>query len=128
MSLMTGDRDEREIRELFQDLWRADEGRAPVFADQWEVALRRLRHPRRLWRPSRGAAAAALVVVVLGGFLISFRETMQRPSLEMSISRWRSPTEFLLISPADSLLKTIPRVGQPTAGIPLFSGEKTGRR
>jgi len=54
------------------------------------------------------------------------RRHRQTPALAASlISEWRSPTDFLLSTPGDQLLKTVPRVGTSAIDIKVnFSDQK----
>ena len=56
--------------------------------------------------PRLVAAAAALIIVAV---LIALTA---RPVRTIRLSTWRSPTECLLRSPADPLLKGVPRLGR----------------
>lgn len=41
----------------------------------------------------------------------------QPSQIDIVISRWRSPTDFLLRTPGEQWLKTVPQIGAPLAGI-----------
>jgi hypothetical protein len=171
--------EENELKQLFRELRREDEGLAPSFARDWDAALSRMgggRSPRRVFRL---AAATLVALILLGGLaLILFTRSSRQPisnattepaaaqtqprspsvapietpsgPVESSkvepnqvakadsktglvrersksawrrpsarsrttvvlISRWRSPTEFLLNSPGEQLLKTVPRLNE----------------
>jgi hypothetical protein len=167
-------REEDEIRRLFQALKREDESRTPPFDTDWSPALSRMEYGRTARRTFRLYAATAIALVLLGCLtLIIFRlasrqsapsafkdsvvptqtptpavasdetpsnrvggliaEQKQKAKTDSKavwarvrsrntgrrlllpqasvalISRWRSPTEFLLNSPGGQLLKTVPR-------------------
>jgi hypothetical protein len=188
---MNQDWEENEIRQLFRELRREDEGRAPSFAKDWDAALSQINKGHRARFLFRLPAMAAVALVLLGSFaFIIFRslpmpltptatleptativqppppsvtfhttpsvhpkisEAKKRqkvvPNLESGfgkkpsiavrrqlpkrsqspdilISQWRSPTDFLLKSPDDRLLRTIPRLNASTAEIKTFSFEE----
>ncbi len=120
---MNDDRDEKEMRELFQALRREDERVAPPFSRSWESALARMRKPSRSWRPLR-AIAAATVLTLLGVFAVFFVHPTRPPELGVVVSEWRSPTNSLLKSLDDPLLKTVPRLGGPSVDIKLVMPDK----
>lgn len=115
---MNDDRDEKEMRDLFQVLRREDERVAPPFSESWEGALARVRRPSRSWRLVRALAAAA-VLTLLGVFVMFSIHTMRPPESGVEVSKWRSPTNSLLESLDDPLLKTVPRLGGPSVDIKL---------
>lgn len=120
---MNDDRDEKEMRELFQALRREDERVAPAFSRSWESALARMRKPSRSWRLLR-AITAATVLTLLGVFVVFFVHSTRPPELGVGISGWRSPTNSLLKSLDDPLLKTGPRLGGPSVDIKLVMPDK----
>jgi hypothetical protein len=53
----------------------------------------------------------------------------QPPQSDLAIlSRWRSPTEFLLRTPGDAFLKTVPRLGDPLGELRIGGGTITPER
>jgi anti-sigma factor RsiW len=60
----------------------------------------------------RVALAALIITVIL--VVVLYRPTPPKkvPFPVMALSTWRSPTESLLHSPADPLLKSVPRLGE----------------
>lgn len=106
-----------DIRRSFAELRAADERAAPRF--DATLAAARAAAPRRAapWR--RLVAAAAVLLIAAGGAWFAMRQ--HRGSLESaavpaaaSLSRWRSPTAFLLDGPGDMLIKTVPSITTST--------------
>ena len=116
--------DDRDLRARFSALRDAETARAPDFTTMVAHARAARRAPR-WWRVSGvagglvAAAAAALVLVMpdedreFDALVTSFAMT----------SEWTSPTDGLLRSPGDDLLRTVPGIGpttaSPTSGDPL---------
>jgi hypothetical protein len=94
------------------------DGPSPAFRDRLTSAIEAQRAPRFGWRVPIGAMAAGVAVAVL---VMILGRTPNRPagpgespgpSLPAArISEWRSPTDVLLRTPADELLKSSPRLG-----------------
>ena len=104
-----------EIRRSFAELRAADERGAPRFDATLAAARTAARHRAAPapWR--RLVAAAAVLGIATGGAWFAMRR--HRGSLESaavpaatSLSRWRSPTAFLLEGPGDMLIKTLPSI------------------
>ena len=102
---------ERELREHFQRL-REEEARA---APDFRAILDR---PVRVVPPRRpGArllwvvlAAAVLAVVAIG--LARLRHPRPAFEVDLSLTTWRGPTDFLLVFPNSETLRTVPRLGE----------------
>ncbi len=154
---MNQDREERTIRELFQQLRRDNGSGAPSFVSSLTRASSRREsgaRPRLVWR------AAIVVALLLGGAWLIFsgrdskmpgsanvvnsvrapapriepppnptpsssedqtikpdrRHRKQTPDQlrheTLLLSQWRSPTESLMRTPGEQLLKTIPRLNE----------------
>ena len=67
--------------------------------------------PRRRFVGRLAWALPLIVLMVLVFYKLSRREPNITPSLT-ALSTWRSPTQSLLRSPADPLLKDVPRLGE----------------
>lgn len=98
--------DDRVLRELFARLKHEDRVRIPSF----RTPERRVR-TRSVWLPRVAIAAAiALVAIVLA--------RPDGPSRNVSVvdlgaATWRSPTDFLLVTPGSDLMRTVPAFGSP---------------
>lgn len=110
---MKRDWNERDFRDLFHALRREDERLAPSFAGAWGAAAARLGTMGRPWRALRGAAAATAALAVTGALVVALRPSLGPPGSGEFMSAWRSPTRFLLRSPDETLLRTVPRLGAP---------------
>jgi hypothetical protein len=112
--------EDSDLREYFASLRRGDEARTPAF----EQVLYRVRPaPRRIggWAASTGLLIAVTAVIAWqwprhGGGLAP---STTAPSL----ADWRAPTDFLLHTPAEELLRTVPRFGEPTSDRPVPPAE-----
>ncbi|MFL6208900.1 MAG: hypothetical protein ACJ74W_08625 [Pyrinomonadaceae bacterium] len=184
---MNPNREEHEIRQLFRELKRADEGLAPPFMTDWGAALAQTNKAPRAQLMLRLSVTAVVALALLGSFaFIAFNRLLMQPipptafaptaidapspppsavsntasashaessqarlrrkaklamatgfgnkqkasrrrlpgqsqPPDMLISRWHSPTDFLLRSPGDRLLRTIPRLSTTTADIKALS-------
>ena len=106
---MTTGEDDRAFQERFAALRAEETQAAPSFAN----VCARPRVVRRTWRTRAlvlTGAAAALVI----GLLVLWPERARRSENgeQMSITEWRSSTDFLLQSPAAPLLQASPAVGE----------------
>jgi hypothetical protein len=113
---MNRDWAERELAERFHDLRKMDERLAPSFTEVWQAALTRVqlgRRPRRIFPP---IAAAAAVLLVAGISVAIFSPPANPPVGMTGLSQWQPSTDFLLHSPDQALLKTVPQVGASVVG------------
>ena len=100
--------DDRELREVFQQLKEADRARTPSFRAPAMGAA-----PRR--RPMVRVALAAAIV----GITVVLARPDQTPRtaahqfVDLGAAAWRSPTDFLLNTPGSELLRSMPAVGWP---------------
>ena len=105
---------------------------APFFSARLRAAL--ASPPPRSW--GRRRAAFATLVTVIGVCLLIFgaraaverREQARITSYAAAVSNWTSPTQGLLRSPADPLLKTVPRLGESFFEIKPVAGEAKHER
>ena len=103
--------DDRPLRELFARLKHEDRGRTPSF----RVPTRPAR-ARPVWIPRVAIAAAIALAIVLA--------RPDRPSPRVSVvdlgaATWRSPTDFLLVTPGADLMRTVPVFGSPDHFTPM---------
>ncbi len=99
------DRGENQIRKLFDELKEHDRRSAPSFQRVLEGKRPGSRSVRAV---PLGMAAALAALVMAAVSLWVFRGAGPEPA-EASLSAWRAPTDFLLVLPANELLRQ-PRV------------------
>jgi hypothetical protein len=114
--------EENQIRELFVELRKHDDARAPDFEAVWAAAAARARreHRRSMMRLTGIGAVFAVLGMIFGLVIIGNRTqktlqvfgarsgvgTGESPSFDLPwktsvlICEWRSPTDFLMQSPA----------------------------
>lgn len=109
---MTGD--DRDLRALFARLRQEDRAGVPAFR-----APRVGKTPQ--WRGvGRVAVAAAFILIALVLAWPNGRPpTLARQVVDLGAVAWRSPTDFLLITPGSELLRTVPAVGSPDDWTPI---------
>jgi hypothetical protein len=107
------ERDDRDLRQRFQELRREEVSAATPFAAALAAArARRARWPRRLAFSLAAALVAGLAVLVS-----LTRHHRNAAPIDLATVRWRAPTDFLLDLPGDDLLRTVPELGRmPLAG------------
>ena len=114
---MRQDDDDRDLRARFAALREADQAAAAPFDTLLGAAERRQR--RHSLAPRVAAIAAALVLIAGGALSIvdHHRRMSQRAPatalvrLDLRSTWWRAPTDFLLDTPGDRLLRTVPALG-----------------
>jgi hypothetical protein len=106
--------DDRDLRELFARLRQEDRARMPAF---------RAPPLRESPRWMRSAPVAVAAVIALIAVMLAWPD---RPSRDVALhvvdlgaAVWRSPTDFLLITPGSELLRTVPAVGSPDDWTPI---------
>jgi hypothetical protein len=110
---MTDQYEDDTLRRRFDELRREESQSVPELDDLLTRARARRRAPAH--SSVRILVAAAAVVLALGlGWVASRPYSGAPPRHEMTsvtaLSQWRSPTDFLLEGPSDSLLRTIPTI------------------
>jgi hypothetical protein len=106
--------DDRELRDLFARLKQEDRARTPSF--RTPIA----REAPRWGRGARVVVAAAVILITL--VLARPDRTprnMARQVVDLGTAAWRSPTDFLLITPGRDLLRSVPAVGSPDDWPPI---------
>ena len=113
---------DRDLRRWFADLRREDQAHAGEFGNLLHRARLRA-NPMRLsvW-VAVAAGLAAMIAVVVMSIPRSGRRNIGSP--EISITEWKSSTDFLLRTPGLELLRTVPRIGD----WPAPTGSKGGRQ
>jgi hypothetical protein len=103
--------DDRDLRDHFAQLRDEDRVGAPAF----RIAPAR---PRGTWSP-RLVVAAAIVLIAL----VLARPDATPPHLahevDLGAAAWRSPTDFLLVTPGRELLRSVPALGSPETFAPI---------
>ncbi len=107
--------EDSKLREYFESLRRAEAARTPTF----QAVLGRARGPARhgLWRL---AMTAAIIVAAAVTGIRTMRHTtslIDSPAPPM-LADWRAPTDFLLDTPGQALLHTVPDVGHYPPPLP----------
>jgi hypothetical protein len=113
---MTNDRD---LRERFAELRREDQAQAGEFS-VFRLRARRHASPVRISAWIAVAAVLAVVVVIWA----HRRERRDVSSPAISITDWKSSTAFLLRTPGQEVLRTIPRIGEWPASTETPGGSR----
>jgi hypothetical protein len=100
--------DDADLSERFAALRAEVQARAPTFDAVLRRSLRRQRPPGFPVRKAVLAAAAALLLSV--GVRSLLRPV--RPAIDLSVTTWRGPTDFLLRVPGEASLRTLPTLGR----------------
>lgn len=102
--------DDHDLPARFASLRRRIEERTPSF----DAVLGRASVSRRGRFGARAAAAGAAAAITAVALLLwlSHPSTPQTEIPESSMLGWKSPTEFLLDTPEQALLRTVPRLGE----------------
>jgi hypothetical protein len=115
---------EARLRGLFHRLAEREAASAPSFAR----VLGRARPPRRGGLFRLGLPAAAIAVFVLLAVLLPRAPKAPAPGAAAgpagapSLAEWRSPTDFLLRTPASELLESVPPIPET---VPDYSHAET---
>ena len=109
------DDDDRDLRELFAQTRAEDQRLAGDFPAVLAAAASRRTRRQVLARRTVAALAAASVVIAAAYVALRERPLSPRPdqqsqvlTFDPSSTHWESPTDFLLTTPGDSLLRALP--------------------
>jgi hypothetical protein len=98
--------DDRELRELFGRLKAEERDHVPPF-----------RTPTRRAQPARVPRVAVAAAVILIALVHARPDRPPRNvslrMVDLGAAAWRSPTDFLLVTPGSELMRTVPAVGSP---------------
>jgi len=106
--------DDRELRELFSRLKREDRAHVPSYRTPVARVAPRCRPAARL-----ALAAAIILIALVLGRPDRTPPTMARQLVDLGAASWKSPTDFLLITPGSELLRSMPAVGSPDDWTPI---------
>lgn len=104
--------DDRLLRELFARLKHEDRARTPSF----RTPVRRVK-TRSVWVPRVAIAAAIAVVAIV--LVRPDHPSRNVPVVDLGAATWRSPTDFLLVTPGSDLMRTVPAFGSPDPWVPV---------
>jgi hypothetical protein len=100
--------DDRGLRELFARLRAEERADVPSF----RAPARRAKS-----RPVRFAQVAVAAAIVLIALVLARLDhppqTSSHQVVDLGDAVWRSPTDFLLVTPGSELMRTVPAVGSP---------------
>jgi len=107
---MTGNNDDRDLRDRFAALRQEEEAHAPMFA----LPATSVIGQRRRWAPGLIPFAECALAIAAAIFVLRFVALEpRRPSPPVaSLTEWRAPTDFLLETPGRELLRTVPAIGE----------------
>lgn len=117
---MTDQWPDSHIRRLFAQLRTADSQAVPPFAALWQTASVNAARRTRL-RALRRRATAVGVLVAAGVVLVVMLRPAPAP--RVALSRWRSPTEFLLHGPGDARRWSVPALSASAVRLEPFQLE-----
>jgi hypothetical protein len=103
--------DDADLRRAFHALRDEIESRAPEFQALVGRAARArdVRHPRTALVTGATVMAASVIAAILIASL-PHRAARLMPRASLSVIAWRSPTEFLLRTPALEVMRSVPRI------------------
>jgi hypothetical protein len=82
----------------------------------------------RPWRPWTLAGAAAAIVVMVVGAAIYWRAAQTIPDEELAaiekLAEWRAPSDSLLETPGQDILRTMPKFGESYLNVPVKTDEE----
>ncbi len=82
--------------------------------------------PWRIW--TRAGATAVVVVVLMIGVVLQRRTARMIPGEELAaaqkLAEWRAPSDGLLVTPGQEMLRTMPRLGESYLNVPVKTDEE----
>jgi len=100
--------EDRELVRLFEELRRADDASAPPFRRVLERPQARARAPSLGSVAAVSASVLALLILWLAGSWRPPRGTQRASAGTVGLGDWKSPTDFLLLTPGGELLDSKP--------------------
>ena len=121
--------DEVTIRELFQQLKQTDKQRSPSFGRLWAEANGRVqpetpsRLPERLVLTCTTLLALSVIFFTLRSEIEGERQTRDLIQLSSTVTQWKAPTDVLMTSSGEQLLREIPSLGKAYFELPIDSSQ-----
>ena len=82
----------------------------------------------RRWRVWTLAAATAAIVTAMIGATMYRRAAQTIPEYELAVvqklTKWRAPSDALLVTPGQEILRTMPRLGESYLNVPVKKNEE----
>jgi hypothetical protein len=103
---------------------------SPDFRARVLVAAAAVREGKRArpWRAWTLAGATAAIVVLMIGATIYRRTRQTIPADELAavqkLAEWRAPSDSLLVTPGQDMLRTMPRLGESYLSVPAKTDEE----
>jgi len=103
---------------------------SPDFRARALVAAAAAREGKRTrqWRAWTLAGATAAIVVLMIGATIYRRTGQTIPADELAavqkLAEWRAPSDSLLVTPGQDILRTMPRLGESYLSVPVKTDEE----
>jgi hypothetical protein len=116
--------DDNELRDRFAALRREDQAQA----GEYHAFVLRTRTRAKRRRFTRWVAVPAVVALAIAAAVIALKQPPGKNtgSQELSIMDWRSSTDFLLSTPGQEVLQSVPRIGEwPISNRPRRGNPKT---
>lgn len=104
--------DDRDLRERFARLKDEERADVPAFRVPREA-------PRWTWSPRVVIAAAIILIVLVLARPDRAPTNLSIQVVDLRAATWRSPTDFLLVTPGSELLRSVPAVGSPEVLAPI---------
>lgn len=123
--------EDEKIRQLFRELRQEDEQLAPPFSRHWEASRAGTRASFFSLTAAATATAALILLSVIS--LILLKPSLQPPAppspweSTSSILQWQAPTAFLLKTPGEELVRTVPEIGRSSVQVRTVVLEEKSR-
>ena len=103
--------DDRELREAFSNLRREEQAQATPFPEFLRAATRQRAGYRRVTlAPILAGVALFATLAFIGGH--ELRSSRPTPRVEVALTTWVEPTAFLLKTPGQEILHSVPAFGR----------------
>jgi hypothetical protein len=110
---MNADNEDRHLREAFATLRGEERARATSYA---AILRASERQHSRIRRFAFAPIVAGIALFAVLGFIAAheWRKPRASPDTEVTLSQWVEPTAFLLNTPGQEILRTVPAFGSGT--------------